>query len=109
MEVLVIFTSEEDGVEEILKILADRGVERGVVLESQGMRKVLGEPFVEKFFGIPDRRRPFNRTIMAIVEKENVQDTIKSINNFWKSGIDKERKKNRVMFSLPLHNLTIGV
>jgi hypothetical protein len=110
MELLVIFTSEEEGAEEILKILAREGIERGVVLESEGMKKVLGYGLsAEQIFAIFSDRRPFNRTIMAIIEKENVRRMISLINNLWKSDRDKQSKKNRVMFSVPINNLRIGV
>ena len=110
MELLIVFTSEEKGVEQILEILAENEIERGVVIDSQGMWKILRENLdTEKIFGIFADRRPFNKTIMAIVEKENVQEIIESINKFWNHSKDKERKKNRVMFSLPLNNLVIGI
>jgi uncharacterized alkaline shock family protein YloU len=110
MEVLIIFTSEEEGAEEIMKILAENGVQRGVIIESQGMKKILGLHFAaEKIFGVFREKRPFNRTIMAIIEKENVRRMIKLINDFWKADEDKERKKNRVMFSAAINNLTIGI
>jgi uncharacterized alkaline shock family protein YloU len=110
MELLVIFTSEEEGADEIMKILSDNSVQRGVVIESQGMRKVLGIHFsADKIFGIFGDRRPFNKTLMAVIEKENARKVIDSINNFWKPGRDKGKKKNRVMFSTPINNLAIGV
>jgi len=110
MVLLVIFTSEEEGAEEILRILAENKVEKGVILESEGMRKVLKSGLdAEKIFGFFSDRRPFNRTIMAIVEKRNVRKMIHLINSYWNSDKNKERKKNRVMFSIPIGNLTIGV
>ena len=109
MELLVIFTSEEEGVDEILKIIADKGIEHGVVLESQGMGKILGHSLsAEQIFGLGDRR-PFNKTVMAIIDKEKVSKVIELVNNYWKSDEDGDEKKNRVMFTLPMDNLTIGL
>jgi RAB protein geranylgeranyltransferase component A len=110
MELLVIFTSEEEGTEEILKILADNGVDKGVAIESQGMKKVLGYTLSpQEIFAVFADRRPFNRTIMVIIEKENVRKMMESINNYWKTDKDKERKKHRVMFSVPINNLKVGI
>ena len=110
MELLVIFTSEEEGTEEIMRILAENNVQRGVVIESQGMKQVLGVHFsADKIFGIFNDRKPFNLTIMAVIEKENTRKVINSINSFWKSDRDKDRKKNRIMFSIAINNLTMGI
>lgn len=110
MELLTIFTSEEEGTEEMLEILAKNGVSRGVVIESQGMRKVLTPGFVaEKIFGFSGDKRAFNRTILAIVEKENVRKIISLIRHYWDSDRDKKETKNRVMFSTAINNLTIGI
>lgn len=98
------------GAEKILEILVENGVKRGVVIESQGMKKVLGYNLSpEKIFGIFSDRRPFNRTIMAIIEKENIYKMITLINNFWRYNKDMKRNENRVIFSIPINNLTIGV
>jgi len=112
MHLLVIFTSEEDGTEDILKILVNNQIDRGVVLDSRGMKKVLGiNMSAEQLFAIFSERRHFNKTIMAVVAKDNVKKIIGEINKFWAKGKknEKERKKNRVMFSLPIENLTIGI
>ena len=110
MEVLTIFTSEEEGTEEILEILAKNGISKGVVIESQGMRKVLIPGFItEKIFGFCGDKKAFNRTILAIVEKENVSKIISLIKHFWQSDEDRKEKKNRVMFSTAINNLTIGL
>lgn len=110
MELLTIFTSEEEGTEEMLEILSKNGVSRGVVIESQGMRKVLTPGFVaEKIFGFCGDKRAFNRTILAIVEKENVRKIISLIRHYWDSGRDRKETKNRVMFSTAINNLTIGI
>lgn len=112
MHLLVIFTSEEEGTEEILKILVDNTIERGVVIDSCGMKKILEiNMSKEQIFTIFAERRHFNKTIMAVVEKDNVKKIIDEINKFWSQDKEneKERKKNRIMFSVPIHNLTIGV
>ncbi len=112
MHILVIFTSEEEGTEDILKILVNNQIDRGVVIDSRGMKKVLGiNMSTEQLFSIFAERRHFNKTIMAVVPKDNVRKIIDTINRFWAEDKknEKERKKNRVMFSLPIENLTIGI
>ncbi len=109
MDLLVIFTSEEKEAEIILKILSEKGVERGIVIESQGMKKILGFSLsTEKLFAIFADRRPINKTVMAIVDKKNIDDIINAINIFWKSDKDKESNKNRVIFSIPIENLILS-
>ena len=109
MELLVIFTSEEAGAEDIMNILSENGIGHGVVFESQGMRKILEHSLsAEQIFGLGDRR-PFNKTVMAIIDKEKVSKVIELVNNYWKSDEDGDEKKNRVMFTLPMDNLTIGL
>jgi hypothetical protein len=110
MSLLIIFTSEEEGAEEILRILSENNVVKGVVIESQGMREILGYNLsAAQLLAIFSQKRPFNRTIMAVIEKDNVREIINLINGYWKSDKDKQRKKNRVMFSVPIDNLTIGL
>ncbi len=107
MDLLVIFTSEESKTETILKILLDKGVERGVVIESQGMKKILGFSLSPgELFSIFADRSPINKTVMAIADKKNIDDIVQSINNFWKA--DKDKEKNRVIFSVPINNLMMS-
>lgn len=105
MQVLVMVLNKVDELEDILEELNNIGIKGATVLESQGMANVISNNHPEKvpIFGslamLVNEKRPYNKTIFAVLRDNQVTDAINAI----KSVVGDLSKPNvGIVFTIPV-------
>lgn len=85
MQMLIMVLNKVDELEDILEKLNNIGIKGATVLDSQGMANVISSTHPEKIpiFGslamLVNEKRPYNKTIFAIIQDNQVTDAISAI------------------------------
>ena len=104
MELLICVLNDTDSLHDVVAGLMELGIGGGTVIESQGMGKILSQdiPIFAGFRHLMSGSRPFNYTILSVVDdKEMADDAVRMVRDIL--SVTSEKHKG-VVFTLPVSN-----
>ncbi len=81
MKLLVLVINKEEYLEPVLELFVEMGIRGATILDSVGMGRVLAHD-IPIFAGLRDlipESRPFNKTILTVIEDELVEPLVRAI------------------------------
>lgn len=103
-ELLFLILNKEEYLDEVLELFLELGVSGATILESVGMGRVITHdiPIFAGFRNLMTGSRPYNKTIMAVVNKDVVEDIVKGV-----EGIcgDLEEPGTGLIFTVPVSHV----
>jgi len=80
-ELLFLILNKEEYLDEVLELFLELGVSGATILESVGMGRVITHdiPIFAGFRNLMTGSRPYNKTIMAVVNGDVVEDIVKGV------------------------------
>ena len=105
MELLVIIISKEEYFERVVSLLVEVGISRATILESEGLGHFLAYevPIFAGLRQLVGERRQANRTILAVIEKEEVVSELNKL--LIKEGIDFTKPGVGIIFTVPVNKV----
>jgi len=102
MKLLVFILNNEEYLEEVLEAYVEAGVTGATILDSEGMGRFLAYevPLFADFKDFMKGNRPYNKTILSVIRKEEIIETLKTLLDD-KVG-DLSGPGTGIMFTLPV-------
>lgn len=101
MQLLLFVLNKEEHLEEVLEAFLELGISGATIIDSIGMGRILAHdiPIFAGFRNLMQESRPGNKTIMTVVEDEQIQRIVKGIEQICGSF---DEPGNGVFITLPI-------
>jgi len=104
MRLLVVVLNREEYLDDILALFVELGIRGATILDSVGMGRILSHdiPIFAGFRDLMVGNRPYNKTILSVVEDELVEAAVKGIEGVCGSF---SRPGTGLIFTLPVDGI----
>ena len=104
MELLFLILNKEEYLDEILELFLELGVSGATIIETVGMGRVITHdiPIFAGFRNLMAGSKPYNKTIMAVVNGSVVKNIVKGVEEICGSL---EEPGTGLIFTVPLSNV----
>ncbi|GAB4336269.1 MAG: hypothetical protein Kow0037_17280 [Calditrichia bacterium] len=104
MKLMVFILNKEEFLEEILEAFLELNIQGATILDSVGMGSILAQdiPIFAGFRNLLQGSRPANKTIISLLEDEQVTPALQAIEQVVGSL---QEQGNGIFFTLPVENV----